>query len=35
MAISFHPAEAAASTVFSKVNTFDAKVLEDIVDNHF
>ncbi|MBI3025326.1 MAG: AAA family ATPase [Candidatus Tectomicrobia bacterium] len=35
MAAHFDPMEAAASTVFSKVNPFDAKVLEDIVDNHF
>ncbi|MEK6712234.1 MAG: MoxR family ATPase [Nitrospinota bacterium] len=35
MAAHFDPMEAAASTVFSKVNPFDAKVLEDILDNHF
>ena len=35
MAAQFNPMEAATSTIFSKVNSFDAKVLEDIVDNHF
>ena len=35
MAADFDPMEAAASTVFSKVNPFDAKVIEDILDNHF
>ena len=35
MAARFDPMEAAVSTIFSKVNSFDAKVLEDIVDNHF
>ncbi len=35
MAAEFDPMEAAASTVFSKVNPFDAKVIEDILDNHF
>ena len=35
MAAQFDPMEAAVSTIFSKVNSFDAKVLEDIVDNHF
>jgi len=35
MATQFDPLEAAASTVSSKVNAFDAKVIEDILDNHF
>lgn len=35
MASIFDPMEAAASTVYSKVNPFDAKVIEDILDNHF
>jgi len=35
MAAQFDPMEAAASTIFSKVNPFDAKVIEDILDNHF
>jgi MoxR-like ATPase len=35
MAAQFDPIEAAASTIFSKVNPFDAKVIEDILDNHF
>ncbi len=35
MAANFDPAESAAATVFSKVSPFDAKVIEDIVDNHF
>ncbi len=35
MAADFDPMEAAASTIFSKVNPFDAKVIEDILDNHF
>ena len=35
MAAEFDPMEAAASTIFSKVNPFDAKVIEDILDNHF
>lgn len=35
MAVQFEPMEAAASTVLSKVNPFDAKVIEDILDNHF
>ncbi len=35
MAADFDPMEAAASTVFGKVNPFDAKVIEDILDNHF
>jgi MoxR-like ATPase len=35
MAAQFDPMEAAASTIFSKVNLFDAKVIEDILDNHF
>ncbi|MDP7371735.1 MAG: MoxR family ATPase [Nitrospinota bacterium] len=35
MAAQFDPMEAAASTIFSKVNSFDAKVIEDIFDNHF
>ena len=35
MSAHFDPMEAAASTIFSKVNSFDAKVIEDILDNHF
>lgn len=35
MATRFEPMEAAASTIMSKVNPFDAKVIEDILDNHF
>lgn len=35
MSVHFDPMEAAASTIFSKVNPFDAKVIEDILDNHF
>jgi len=35
MSAQFDPMEAAASTVLSKVNLFDAKVIEDILDNHF
>ena len=35
MSAHFDPMEAAASTVLSKVNPFDAKVIEDILDNHF
>lgn len=35
MAAQFEPMDAAASTILSKVNPFDAKVIEDILDNHF
>jgi cobaltochelatase CobS len=35
MAAQFDPMEAASSTILSKVNPFDAKVIEDILDNHF
>ncbi|MDA0999449.1 MAG: MoxR family ATPase [bacterium] len=35
MAVRFEPMDAAASTVFSKVSPFDAKVIEDVIDNHF
>lgn len=35
MAGRFDTMDAAASTVFSKVSPFDAKVIEDIIDNHF
>lgn len=35
MSVSFSPSESAISTIYGKINEFDAKVIEDIIDNYF
>jgi len=35
MSTYFTPSESAVSTIYGKINEFDAKVIEDIIDNHF
>ena len=35
MSTSFSPSESAISTIYGKINEFDGKVIEDIIDNYF